>query len=193
MNRTTRAYIVRYRREAATVLAGLATLILVNALSPLHSARIVTAARSLPAGHVLTEADLRVQSSTVTWAGSFSGTEELVGRTTSRALTAGEPLSGSSLMGASLLQGQVRGRVAVAVPVTSADADLVHPGDIVDVLSAVERVADTASVIAVSATSNRAVGADSSRSVILAVYPREAEAIAAARSTGAFMLALQQR
>jgi Flp pilus assembly protein CpaB len=29
--------------------------------------------------------------------------------------------------------------------------------------------------------------------VVLAVYPREAEAIAAARASGAFMLALQQR
>lgn len=192
MNRIARAYVVRYRREAATACAAIATLLVVNTLTPLHSARIVVAAHSVPAGTVLRLGDLSVRSSTLQWSGTHRNPDDVVGRTTSRALSPGEPVTGASIMGASLLSGQVRGRVAVAVTVGTADATLVHAGDVVDVLSSSARVAAAASVIAVSASAGRGFGAEASATVVLAVYPREAEALAAARAAGPFTLALQQ-
>ena len=90
---------------------------------------------------------------------------------------------------------QVRTVVAVALPVGTPDAELVHAGDIVDVLSASERVAVAASVIAVSVGASRTFAGPANGTVIVAVYPHEAEGIAAGRAvgTGTFMLALLQR
>lgn len=189
MNRTTRAYLVRYRREASTALAGLAALLLVNAVTPLHSARILVAVRDLPAGHIVAAGDLRLASSTIVWDGALHDSASVVGRSVARGIEAGEPVTAATVLGPGLLEGRTRGRVAVAVPVDPADAALVRPGDTVDILSTTSRIANAAVVLSASSGGRMSLGS-SAASVVIAVFPRESESLAAARGSGTFTLAL---
>lgn len=190
MNRITRAYLVRYRREASSVLAGLAALLVVNMIAPLHSHDLVVTTKELPLGHIIGAGDVRLTHSTVTWEGALSNVGDVIGRTTSRSITSGEPLGLDDTLGPSLLQD--RTRVAVTVSVDAADAAMIRAGDIVDVLSTESRCAGSARVLSATVAARGMMDSGSSH-VTVAVLPREAEAIAAARGGQTFMLALHAR
>jgi Flp pilus assembly protein CpaB len=113
----------------------------------------VVAARALPAGHLLTRADLR----TVPWPravrpGAARGDpDEVAGRRLLVAITAGEPVTTSRVLGSDLLRRLPPGTAAAAVPVADRHAvDLVRPGDRVDVL-ATPRVDDVVGTAAAGA------------------------------------------
>ena len=99
---------------------------------------VLVAARTLPAGHILTAADLR----RARWpagarpAGSTVGVAEVVGRRLAGPLGAGEAITGTRLVGRDLAAGLSGDVVATAVPLADPHAaDLVRPGDRVELLS----------------------------------------------------------
>jgi len=119
---------------AAAVPAGLA------ALAPRgpELERIVVASHDLPGGQVISSGDVRA----ITMAkadlpdGSTSDPDALVGRAVTGPVRRGEPLTDARIVGPGLLRG-LADRVASTVRLADpADADLVRPGDLVDVLAA---------------------------------------------------------
>jgi Flp pilus assembly protein CpaB len=101
------------------------------------SASVVVAAHDLGAAHTLTRGDL----ATAAWprallpAGTAARPGGLVGRRLAGPISAGEPVSARRLVGAGLTAGQPRGTVAAAVRTDAGVAELIHPGDYVDVLA----------------------------------------------------------
>ncbi len=128
-----------HRRVLAALCAGAALLLTITALRPPAdpTALLWTAARDLPSGSVLTAADLR---RTAFRPGSLPAAAprdltDLVGRTLSAPLGAGEAVTSTRLLGSTLLAGHP-GRVAV--PVRIADQDVVgmlRVGDRIDVVA----------------------------------------------------------
>ena len=121
------------RRLVSAVLAATAVLLVVLELRP--PAEPVTAAlvaaRDVPAGAVLAEADLRVDHvpRNAVQPGALTGLPDAVGRRVGAALARGESVTASRLVPRGALDGLPAGRVALHV--VSADAaavDLLAPG-----------------------------------------------------------------
>lgn len=138
----------KHRRLFAALLAGLACLFALGELRPTPPKTVayLSASAALPAGHVVTAADI----ATVDWPErlpaplALTDSEAVIGRTTAGPLASGELVSESRLVGPGLLaianiaSTNESGSV-VAAPVRLADpgqASLVRPGDLVDVLAA---------------------------------------------------------
>ena len=142
--RRPRSWVDFSRRLAAGVLA-LGALVLAARPTPTDprpegpaTVGVVVAARDLPAGAVLTAADLRLARlpPEAVPDGVAAAPDELAGRPLAGALRAGEPVTDVRLVGPGLTTALPPGRVAA--PVRLADlavAGLVHPGDRVDVLA----------------------------------------------------------
>ena len=118
---------------AASVAAGLSAV--VPAAEP--TARVLTAARDLAGGSVLSADDLVVADvpRALVPGGALAATTAAVGRLVAGPVRAGEALTDVRLVGAGLLPAgdEVAAPVRVAEPATAA---LVRTGDVVDVLSA---------------------------------------------------------
>ncbi|MHB1849105.1 MAG: Flp pilus assembly protein CpaB, partial [Acidimicrobiales bacterium] len=131
-----------YRRPNTVGLVGLAILFALPDLLPARAPTtgLVVAARDLPAGHLLTAADLR----TLTWAGpsrpplgSRSDPSGWVGRIVAGPVAAGELLTETRLVGPALgLPGTPGIRVVTVRLADSADALLARPGGLVDLIAA---------------------------------------------------------
>jgi Flp pilus assembly protein CpaB len=128
------------RRILAALLAGLAVLVAVraNAVPPLPTVPVLTAARDLPAGAVLAADDLVpvefVPDSVP--AGVLPRPAAAVGRTTTGPIRAGEPLTDARLVAPDLLAGYPG---KVAAPVRIGDPDtvrLLRVGDRVSLIAA---------------------------------------------------------
>jgi Flp pilus assembly protein CpaB len=157
----------RYRRLVRAGLIVIAVAIIVARLSPkaAPTTAIVTAARDLPAGAVLTAADLRTLAfpPADVPSGATTDAAAVVGRQLSAPLRRGEPLTDVRL-----IDGVLR-RLAlglVSAPVRLADsqaAQLLHPGQRIDVLAANTAVGDAASaatVVGDAASAATVVAAD---------------------------------
>lgn len=196
MNRRTKAIIVGYRRELAATCAALGVLIMLNLLIPWRTHPIVIAARTIPMGSIVSRQDLTTINSRYTWATAFSSTSLLIGKSTSRTISQGEPLLKSSLVAATLLDGLPAGQVAVAVPVSPIDAGLIHVGDSVSILSANSAnegitVAARAHVLTITKDSHSSLLAQSSAmTVVVVVNAADARAIAGVRESQPFTLVL---
>jgi len=131
----------RLGRAPRLALAGLcfaaATLIALESHDshPAALVGVVISRHSLPAGAVLTEPELRVSR----WPreqvpdGAWRAVSPLVGRRLAAGVTAGEVLTSARVVGRDLTRGLAPGLVAVTVRVAEPRlADLVHPGDRVD-------------------------------------------------------------
>jgi Flp pilus assembly protein CpaB len=134
---------------AAAVAAGLA------AVQPprAETATVVTANRDLAAGSRVTASDVRQTqiARAAVPSGALTDLSTVTGRTTAGPVRRGELLTDVRLLGASMLDGY--GADVVASPVRIADpaaAELLHVGDMVDVLAApvAERSTGSARVIA---------------------------------------------
>ena len=149
LRREIRIGVRRYRRLLSAVLVVIGVAMVVARLSPkpAPTTAIVAAARDLPAGAVLTAADLR----TIAFPPAvvpFGATTELaavVGSQLSGPLRRGEPLTDVRLT-AGVLSRPAAG--LVSAPVRLADsqaAQLLQPGQRIDVLAASTTVGDAAS------------------------------------------------
>ncbi|MCU1538447.1 MAG: hypothetical protein JWP82_2798 [Humibacillus sp.] len=127
----------RWRRVAAAVLAGVAAVVTLAALAPRVSGEsgraVLVAARDLPAGAVVTAADVEVAlrpAATVPGTGLTSAAQA-VGRVTTTPLTSRDVVTADRLVGDGLLRGQPVGSVAMTVPVLDV-GDATRPGARVD-------------------------------------------------------------
>ncbi|MGI8868865.1 MAG: SAF domain-containing protein [Mycobacteriales bacterium] len=132
------------RRALALALLGLAVIL---ALRPSHRARVATgpmttvvvAAHALTPGHRIAASDVRLASwpTRLVPAGAARGRSHSTGGTVAGPVPAGGVLTDLSTVGPSLAQ-SLGGSGATAVPVRVTDpglAQLLHPGDGVDVLA----------------------------------------------------------
>lgn len=189
-----RRAVLRRRRLLAALAAGAAVLAGLQAVAPPPppTVAVLTFARDLPSGAVLTTADLvevRVPEE-VAPAGA-SSRAAAAGRTLAAPVRRGEAVTDVRLVSGGLLRGYP-GKVAVPVRIPDAGAvALARVGDRVDVLSAdpsapaarAETVAEDAPVIAVptpdAAGATGAAGGLAGRLVVLALAPDQAEVLAA--------------
>jgi Flp pilus assembly protein CpaB len=139
MRRLRRTILARRRTWAAVCAAlAVAAALQANAAHPPARTMVLTAARDLPGGVVMTAADLRrtaFEPDSVP-AGTVGSAAGILGRTTAGPLRAGEPLTDVRLVTTSLLEGYPG---LVAVPVRIGDAGavrLLRVGDRIDVLAA---------------------------------------------------------
>jgi len=138
--RRLRRAVLAHRRALAALLAALAVLVTVRAQAapPPPTSTVLTAARDLPAGAMLRTADLArtpLDPAAVPH-GALTSPAAAVGRTTTGAVRAGEPLTDVRLVTASVLRGRPD---LAAVPVRIGDAAavrLLRAGDLVDLVAA---------------------------------------------------------
>jgi hypothetical protein len=142
-----RAVLIRRRLLAAVLTAvAVATGLHAAAAPPPPSVRVLTAARDLPAGTLLTGSDLAVEEFAP---GSVPDglASDAVGRTLAAPLRSGEPVTDVRLVGAALARSDP---ALTALPVRFPDAamaDLLEVGDVID-LVATDPQGSGASVVA---------------------------------------------
>ena len=148
----------RVRRWVAAVLAGAAAFVVVSTLGVGRSAPTgvptVVALRAMPAGHVVTDADvvLAPRPGPERPESALDTVANVVGSRLSVAVPARDVLTRERLLGGSLLVGQPRGTVAMSVPVLDDGGGTARPGARVDVyaMGTGERVADGVLVLSVT-------------------------------------------
>ena len=196
-----RILIIRYRREISAVLAGLGILILISiirSLSPTVPA--IVASSDLPAGSKLSARDFGTTKipSSLSWPGIISNQEFIIGKVTSHAIDAGQPISKSDLIGPDLLAGFSENKIAISIPLGSNRSEaFLSSGNHINVYAAqsgmaVELVAINAVVLFIPQNTSSAFNFESSseKSLILAVNQSESVAIAAYIGNGTFTFAL---
>ncbi len=205
-----------HRRLLAAGLAAASVALAISALSPAPpiTVEVITAARDLPAGVVLSGADLAVARlpSAVVPTGTLRPGAAVAGRVLANAIRRGEPLTDVRLVGRALLAALGSGG-EVAAPVRVADAasvTLLRPGDLVDVLAAgvpggltpdgvsapsaaaAATVATGVTVLTVPSAGPDGVGGEGAL-VLLAVRPETATALARAAATSRLSYTLRAR
>jgi Flp pilus assembly protein CpaB len=145
MHRSHRRVLERLGRWPRLVAAGICLLVALavavrapGAPVPERTVRVVVAVRPLPAGHVLAARDLAVARwpARLRPGGAVSARAHLIGARLAGPVSAREPMTSTRLIGVDLTSGLAPGTVATTVPlVDPGTADLVHPGDRVDVLA----------------------------------------------------------
>jgi Flp pilus assembly protein CpaB len=192
------------RRLLAAALAALAVVVGLDSLAPsTRSLTVWVAARDLAGGSPVTAADVAVRKVPVGLVprGALRATAHILGRLVAAPMREGEPVTDVRLLEPPLLValGQ-RGAVAVPVRVSdgAAAAALVHPGDVVDVLSAgsgdggdarsvATLVAERVTVLSVPA----GVDGNGGGLVVVAVTRAQAAALALAAAGSRISLALR--
>lgn len=143
-NRATRLITI-YRAPLAALSAGVAVWAALGVLRPAppQTVLVATAARDLPAGHVLDDSDVTVEPlpASVIPDASRLAPDEVPGRALAGPIGLGEPITTSRVQGPGLLTGADAGHVAMTVRIADAGSvGLLRAGDLVDVLSARQSV-----------------------------------------------------
>ncbi len=173
-----------HRRLLAALCLGAAVLLTVSALRPPapKSVALWTAARALPSGSVLTEADLR-RTAFAPGSAPPSGLRDrrtALGRTLAIPLGAGEPLTPAKLLGDGLLTGHP-GQAAVPVRIPDGEVvGLLRVGDQVDVIASdprgarpPERIVTDAAVLAVPEPGRGATGPGTPGRLVVLAAPSD--------------------
>jgi Flp pilus assembly protein CpaB len=189
------------RRIAA---AGLVVLAGVAALRPNpdgERAQVVVAARDLSPGAALTADDLRLEKRLTPTIpdGSQSDIDTIVGSTLAGPTRRGEVLTDVRLLGRRLAESAAGpdARIVPVHPVDGAVADLVRPGDVVDIVAASEtssqstaKVVATGAIVVLVSAKQKAQAATSERVVLVALPAASANAVAGAALTQTVTLTL---
>jgi len=189
------------RRIAA---AGLVVLAGVAALRPNpdgERAQVVVAARDLSPGAALTADDLRLEKRLAPTIpdGSQSDIDTIVGSTLAGPTRRGEVLTDVRLLGSRLAESAAGpdARIVPVHPVDGAVADLVRPGDVVDIVAASEtssqstaKVVATGAIVVLVSAKQKAQAATSERVVLVALPAASANAVAGAALTQTVTLTL---
>jgi Flp pilus assembly protein CpaB len=189
------------RRIAA---AGLVVLAGVAALRPNpdgEPAQVVVAARDLSPGAALTADDLRLEKRLAPTIpdGSQSDIDTIVGSTLAGPTRRGEVLTDVRLLGRRLAESAAGpdARIVPVHPVDGAVADLVRPGDVVDIVAASEtssqstaKVVATGAIVVLVSAKQKAQAATSERVVLVALPAASANAVAGAALTQTVTLTL---
>ena len=134
-----RTAVSRRRRLVAAALCALAVTLLILRFAPpsTRTVPVLTATGEVAAGARIHDADLTVVGfpADLVPAGAFTEASEAAGRTATVALSAGQPLTGSAVLGPGMLTGQPDGTTAATVRVSDpAVLRHIRPGDRVDVV-----------------------------------------------------------
>lgn len=187
--RRRRARRARLRRVGAALLAGIAALVALSAVTrdrvPSPGAATVVSVRALAAGSAVAPADVEVidMPLRVRPERAFAAADLVVGQTVSSAIDVREALTPSRLVGADLLMGQPGDRVAMAVPVLDAHSTGARAGSHVDLYTTGSgvRAASDVVVLDVSGGSNgddSAWGQVTQTRLTLALSPADAARVA---------------
>lgn len=180
---------VNARRAVAALLVVLAGVLALRGDPSAATTDVVVAARDLRPGQVLGAEDVRLvrQPSAHVPDGAVGSVDDVTGRTMAGAVRAGEPFTDVRVVGQSLAAAATGSSDTTAVPVRLSDpdvADLLRPGDEVDVLVVGEEVGEVqvlasgGTVLAVQPSDERRSG--DGRLVVLGLPARDAAAVAAA-------------
>jgi len=191
------AYVIKFRRAISAICAGLALLIITSALTGQHPENqvIVVATHDISPGTHLVSGDLAAStiSTHAPWHGLFTSMHQAMGRTTSHAISSGQPLSSSDVVGNQLLGGLSSGTVAVEISASQiSNASTLQAGSHIDLYSTSTTTQPGATLIAHdvivvaqngaggSTTSSNGLAVTSPASaLIVAVSPSQARNIAA--------------
>ncbi len=195
-----RAALVR-RRLLSAVLVGVVVLAVVRAVAPPPEPTVsaVVAARDMPAGVTVRLRDVATEALPPTTVPD-GAVRNPVGRTLATAVSAGEVLTDSRLVGPSLLEGR-DGQLAVPVRIPDADAvGLLRVGDRIDLFAAdpaaVEptgvQVLEAARVLALPAGTGDQAGATRGRLVVLAATPAQVADLSGYAARGLLTIALSR-
>lgn len=199
------SYLVRFRRGLSAVCAGLAALILFNALVTKHAPTnpVLRASQSIPAGKILSASDFEIGQlpADFGWTGVLNDPSQAIGQVASHSIAAGAPLSLTDFVGPNMLDGFPAGTVAIALPnISDASANSVGAGDHVDIYSTragpeenTRRIAHNVTVIAESTSDNSIAASGSKSTLMVAVNSAQVQAIAKNVGQGMFTLALLNR
>lgn len=202
----------RHRLVAAALCALALTLVILRLAPPgARTAPVVTAAHEVPAGTSLGAGDLVVSQFPEALAptGAYGSPAEAQGQTSAVALTPGQPVTSSTVLGPGVLTGQPPGTTAATVRVSDpAVLRHVRPGDAVDVVhhadearSARGRTAARAVTVLWAAgapsgtgSSLLAAGTDDDAGLVVLAAPRETAAeLASLEGSGRVSLVLVSR
>lgn len=144
--RRLRARIIRYRRPLAVLCAVIAALCLARIAQPPspRTIAVILADRNLPAGTVISAADLANGqiNADMHWPGISTNKNELIGSTTAHALTKGQPIDIHAIVGPSLLDGLPFTMRALVVLINPSTEHIVTSGDHIDLLTGAPSVMD---------------------------------------------------
>ena len=177
---TLHAFVIKNRRWVAASIMGLAIVLLVNHTGGSPKYRLVITTGNFLAGRKISSADLKVVQSDLTWSGTFSAAEKLVGRRLRVSIQTGQPLVSNDLLGRQSYDPRNRNCVLVTLPSNVSGSNLTI-GNRVDIFVATdgqtaEKIASSAYVVdMLSSASNSSA---SYGRVLLAVNPNEVQQIA---------------
>ncbi len=185
-------FIIQFRRELAATFAALAVLSAVNVVKPTSPATILAAASNLPAGHVLTQNDVKPIPVSSRWPSAISESEQVTGQALSHSLEAGTPINRSDLLTNALSATFDAQHKAVSIDISQTDSTIATIGSHVDVFSASgEQISAHSLVLATSQASHSALSLGSSQTVavVLSMTFPEISQLARAKSNGALTVA----
>lgn len=196
-----RTFLVRYRREVSAICAGIGVILLISIIrSATPTVYAAVANRPLPAGHKISASDLTTVKipKSLTWSSLKTEPNELAGKVTSHAITAGQPIGGSDLISSDLLSGFDSTKIAISIPISTNRIDAyLTSGNHINVYAAESGspavlVAANAVVLFVPTQKSGAFQMQSSSetSLILAVDASASASIAAYIGNGTFSFAL---
>lgn len=189
------------RRVAAAALVVLAGVAALRPDPDGERAQVVIAARDLSPGAALTADDLRLEKRLAPTIpdGAQADIDKVVGSTLAGPARRGEVLTDVRLLGPRLAESAAGpdARIVPVHPVDSALADLVRPGDVVDVVAASDtdsqvnpRVVATGAIVVLVSAKQKAQAASSDRVILVALPAASASAVAGAALTQTVTLTL---
>ena len=190
----------RHRLVAAALCAVALTLLILRFAPPsARSSPVVTVVNPVPAGQALSGTDVNVQDVPVDWVpdGALTDPALVTGQPATVALTPGQFLTESAVLGPGLLEGQAEGTTAASIRVSDpAVLRHIRPGDNVDVVHQPDSAEhDTLKTVAESVTVLWSAPVDASQdSSLLAASGTDSDfglvVLAAPRDTASGLAAL---
>ncbi|MEI6405606.1 MAG: SAF domain-containing protein [Actinomycetes bacterium] len=197
MRSTPFALVIHFRREISALCVGIASLLIISQLHPLHSHRIAVASRDLQAGGTVTRDDVALVDSNYTWPTASATIEAVIGSTVLTMTHRGSPLTTDVLSHGNVLSHLDTHTVAVAIPISEGERSLVAPPDRVDIYATTQNggaqvVAHLATVLSHETQAHTSLLNSRSTDAYLyiAVTPSEAFLIAQSRLSSTFSVAL---
>lgn len=178
----------QYRREIATSAAVLATLLTVGKLAPIGTHDVVIALREIPVGSQIQLEDLGTVKSQ-SWPHEVRNPEELVGKIPNHSIPAGGLLTFADIVGESSLP---PGLVQVVISLSNTEMQILSSGMHLDIYSPSGLVATDAVVVSVSKKASESfLSAAGQATAVVAVSPAEVPALALAKESSNFTIALR--
>ena len=185
---------IRFRRSIAICLISISILFAIRFATSGPSNQILVASHAIDAGSILKPDDLALKTTDLSWDGAVDSINSIIGKMTTAAVSAGEPISKSLLRTASRIDPQDSQAVAVTFSLSVSGENL-QPGQRIDILASdnfmhTKVVARHALVIKLSHSESNALGTNNNGTITLAVNKNTLTEIASFMGSGTFTFAL---